>query len=124
MMALGAGRKGSSLLLPGRALMGNIRPALPALGSGTPAFLLALAHGQKTRRNPGKRPPAPSVSGRQTKDLTAQIVREIYTVLERLGADLELLAVVGSWRDTLDDAEVLSMLREYNETGRVLHPPQ
>jgi hypothetical protein len=80
--------------------------------------------GRRPGGTPGKRPPAPSVSERQTKDLTAQIVREIYAVLERLSAAPELLAVVGSWRDTLDDAEVLSMLREYNETGRVLHPPQ
>jgi hypothetical protein len=44
--------------------------------------------------------------------------------LERLGADPELLSIVVSWRDTLDDAEVLSMLREYNTSGRVLHPRQ
>jgi hypothetical protein len=57
-------------------------------------------------------------------DFKAQIVSEIYAALERLGADEDLLAVVGSWGDTLSDAETLSMLREYNETGRVLHPPQ
>ena len=39
---------------------------------------------------------------------------ELYAVLQRLDADVELLAIVGSWRDTLDDAEVLSMLRHYN----------
>ena len=42
----------------------------------------------------------------------------------RMGADEELLAVVGSWGDTLDDAVVLRMLREYNRTGKVLHRPQ
>jgi hypothetical protein len=57
-------------------------------------------------------------------DLTPQIARELYAALERLGADAELLAIVGSWRDTLDDGEVLSMLREYNATGRALHRPQ
>jgi hypothetical protein len=35
-----------------------------------------------------------------------------------------LLAIVGSWRDTLGDAEVLSMLRAYNATGRTLQRPQ
>ena len=57
-------------------------------------------------------------------DPHAQIAREFYTVLERLGADPELLAVVGSWRDTLDDAEILALLKEYNRTGKVLHRPQ
>jgi hypothetical protein len=53
----------------------------------------------------------------------AEIAREFYILLERLGAYLELLAVVGSWRDTLDDTEILALLREYNRTGRVLHQP-
>jgi hypothetical protein len=57
-------------------------------------------------------------------DVRAQIAGGIYTVFERLGADAELLAVVGSWRDTLTDEEVLSMLREFNTAGKVLHRPQ
>jgi hypothetical protein len=32
--------------------------------------------------------------------------------MERLGADLELLSIIGSWRDTLDDAEVISPLEK------------
>lgn len=32
------------------------------------------------------------------------------------------LAVVGSWRDTLDDAEVLSLLRLFNRTGEERRP--
>jgi hypothetical protein len=28
------------------------------------------------------------------------------------------------WRDTLEDDEVLSLLREYNTTSKVLHRPQ
>ena len=48
----------------------------------------------------------------------------VYSVLERLGADEELLAIIGSWRDTLSDEEVLAMLREFNTTRRVLHRPQ
>jgi hypothetical protein len=35
-----------------------------------------------------------------------------------------VLAIVGSWRDTLSDEEVLAMLREYNATGKALHPRQ
>jgi hypothetical protein len=75
----------------------------------------------------GKRPPAPSVSRRPAAtgtDIRAQIAGEFYMAMERLGADVELLSIVGSWRDTLDDAEVLASLREYNRSGRVLHQPQ
>jgi hypothetical protein len=36
--------------------------------------------------------------------------------------DEELLAVVGSCGDTMSDTETLALSREYNETGRVLHP--
>jgi len=43
--------------------------------------------------------------------ITAQIAGEIYTALDRLGADEELLAIGGSSGDTLDDADVLTMLR-------------
>jgi hypothetical protein len=53
----------------------------------------------------------------------AEIAREFYTLLKRLGADPGLLAVVGSWRDTLDDAGILALLREYNRTGKVLQQP-
>jgi hypothetical protein len=64
------------------------------------------------------------VRGRTAPDLKAQIAGEIYVALERLGADAELLSIVGSWRDTLTDEEARALLREYNATGRVLHRPQ
>lgn len=38
---------------------------------------------------------------------------EMYRAAERLGADRYLLASIGSWGDTLEDAEVLSDLREW-----------
>jgi hypothetical protein len=44
--------------------------------------------------------------------------------LERLGADEELLAIVGSWRDTLDDADVLRLLRDHNAGRPILHKRQ
>jgi hypothetical protein len=53
----------------------------------------------KPPRTPGKRPPAPSVRRRRAAagpDVTAQIVSEICTAMERLGADEELLAIVCS----------------------------
>jgi hypothetical protein len=48
-----------------------------------------------------------------------EIVHEIYTALEKLGADPKLLGVVGSWGDTLDDAQVLDMLKTWNATGDI-----
>jgi hypothetical protein len=57
-------------------------------------------------------------------NITALIADEICTALERLDADAELLAIVGSWRDTLPDADVLRMLREYNAGRPTLHRAQ
>jgi len=56
--------------------------------------------------------------------LTAQIARELYIAMERLSADPELLSIVSSYGDTLDDEEILALLQEYNATGQVLHQPQ
>jgi hypothetical protein len=76
---------------------------------------------------PGKKPPAPSAKRRAAvtePDIRAQIALQIYIALERLDADPDLLAIVGSWCDTLDDAEVLALLQEYKASGRVLHRPR
>jgi hypothetical protein len=80
--------------------------------------------GKRPDGTPGKKPPARSASKRPAGDLKAPIARELYVALKRLDADEELLSIVGSWRDTLRDAEVLALLREYNATGRTLHRPQ
>ena len=45
-----------------------------------------------------------------------QIRSQIYRAFEHLGADrelLKLLGTIGSWGGTLDDEEVLSLLREW-----------
>jgi hypothetical protein len=39
---------------------------------------------------------------------------KIYDALEDLEADWHLLAVVGSWSDTLDDDQVLASLQRWN----------
>jgi hypothetical protein len=57
-------------------------------------------------------------------DVKAQIAAQLYAALERLGADEELLAIVGSMNDTLTDKEVLRMLEEYNRMGIALRQPQ
>jgi hypothetical protein len=46
--------------------------------------------------------------------LKAQIAGEIYIAMERLGADPELLSIIGSWCDTLPDEEILALLRVHN----------
>jgi hypothetical protein len=42
-----------------------------------------------------------------TADLKAQIAGELHQAPERLDADLEFLAIVSSWRDTLRDQDFL-----------------
>ena len=39
----------------------------------------------------------------------------LYDAAEKLGADRYLLGDIGSWGDTMEDADVLEMLREWNE---------
>lgn len=83
--------------------------------------------GKRPRSTPDKKPPAPSVRRRRAAgrpDVRAQIVGEIYAALERLDTDEELLSIIGSWRDTLDDREVLSLLRDYNAGRPTLHRAQ
>jgi hypothetical protein len=47
------------------------------------------------------------------------IVEEIYFALAKLRAPDELLAIVGSWGDTVDDAGTLAHLREFNRSGTI-----
>jgi hypothetical protein len=48
----------------------------------------------------------------------------VKVAMERLGADSNLLSIVSSYGDTLYDAEILSLLREYNASRQVLHQSQ
>jgi hypothetical protein len=77
-------------------------------------------------KQPAKTPSAPSVKNRAPAgpETKAQIVGEIYIALQRLDADEELLSIIGSWRDTLGDATVLELLRDYNAGRLMLHRPQ
>jgi hypothetical protein len=47
------------------------------------------------------------------------IVNELYFALSRLGARDELLDIVGSWGDTMDDAGTLDHLRAFNRNGTI-----
>ncbi|WP_353646233.1 hypothetical protein [Mesorhizobium sp. WSM2239] len=42
---------------------------------------------------------------------------ELCTALAALDAPRELLEIVGSWGDTMDDDETLRHLRSYNQSG-------
>lgn len=51
------------------------------------------------------------------------IVRELYKAVNDLGNTSPcLLAMIGSWGDTLDDADILDGLRRYNEMGECFIP--
>jgi hypothetical protein len=54
------------------------------------------------------------------KDLRQEIGAEISKLLQAHGFPIELIAVLNSYGDTLDDAEVLDLLRDFNRAGVVL----
>ena len=56
--------------------------------------------------------------------LKAQIAQELYFAMDRLGANPDLLSIIGSHGDTLSDEEILALLKEYNATGQVLKRSQ
>jgi hypothetical protein len=50
------------------------------------------------------------------------MAHEFYIALERLGASPDLLALVGSYGDTLDHATVLALLKQHNGGRRIIYP--
>jgi hypothetical protein len=52
------------------------------------------------------------------------LAHEIDAALLRSPNDLDLLALKGSLGDTLSDEEVLQLLKDWNETGKVIHERQ
>jgi hypothetical protein len=59
-------------------------------------------------------------------DLFHSIVQELYRAVQRWTEDPNLLGIIGSWRDTQDDAQTLHMLHDYNEhpQGEIIHKIQ
>ena len=49
-----------------------------------------------------------------TSDLAPELAVEVYEAMRLLGAQSDLLSIIGSWKDTLDDDEILDMLRDWN----------
>ena len=50
------------------------------------------------------------------------IKNELYKAVSALTGDPCLLAMIGSWADTLDDEDILSGLQRYNEMGECFVP--
>ena len=50
--------------------------------------------------------------------LDDRIISEITKSLILLGAKSDLLSIIGSWNDTLDDVEILELLKNWNESKR------
>lgn len=51
------------------------------------------------------------------KTLRIGMASELCTALAALDAPRELLEIVGSWRDTMDDDDTLRHLRSYKQSG-------
>lgn len=52
-----------------------------------------------------------------SRNITAEIAQELYRAFSKFPQDPELLSVIGSYGDTLDDSEILELLKDYNKTG-------
>jgi hypothetical protein len=52
-------------------------------------------------------------------DLKTQISKELCEAIKSLGGGGQLLSIVGSYGDTLDDDDVLSQLRTWNRRHQV-----
>lgn len=47
-------------------------------------------------------------------ELSSKIMQQIYKAVEKLGGDMELLSLIGSYGDTLPASEILELLEDYN----------
>jgi hypothetical protein len=61
----------------------------------------------------------PEAERNEPLDLDAAIQREIYIAFEHLGADPQLLGLLGSWGDGYDDEAFLKELRDYLRRGSI-----
>lgn len=53
-----------------------------------------------------------------------KIAKELYQAIQTLGGSGQLLSIVGSYGDTLNDDEVLTMLRRWNDQHRTPVAPR
>jgi hypothetical protein len=59
-------------------------------------------------------------TGRDKHFVRIAVVLELYAALEALNAPDDLLAIVGSWQETMDDAATLQCLRAFNRDGTLI----
>jgi hypothetical protein len=52
-------------------------------------------------------------------EIDLKIINELYTTLQKLNANHELLSIIGSWKDTLDDEQILNELVKINNSIEV-----
>lgn len=52
-------------------------------------------------------------------EIDLKIINEMYTILEKLNANNELLSIIGSWKDTLEDGQILNELVKINNSIEV-----
>lgn len=43
------------------------------------------------------------------------IIKRLSNILAEMGAQSDLMCIIGSWGDTLPDEEILQMLNDFNE---------
>lgn len=49
-----------------------------------------------------------------SENLMKAIIHEVCQAIRKLGGRSDILSIVGSWNDTLEDEEILSMLKDWN----------
>jgi hypothetical protein len=57
------------------------------------------------------------MSEARVQNIKREIAAELYAALAKLGAESELLRIVGSYGQTMDDYWVLGMLKQWNNRG-------
>jgi len=48
------------------------------------------------------------------KDLSVDIIQELRKVLEKLNGDMVIVGLIGSFRDTLSDKEILAGIKNWS----------
>ncbi len=49
-------------------------------------------------------------------EIDLKIINELYTTLQKLNVNHELLSIIGSWKDTLEDEQILNELVKINNS--------
>jgi hypothetical protein len=63
-------------------------------------------------------------TGRDEMTAKQKIAKELYQAINTLGGSGQLLSIVGSYGDTLEDDDVLAMLRQWNDQHRTPVAPR